>query len=39
MGFEVGNPRMPLTNMEPANLERLRNELNKCNIKPYNKEQ
>ncbi|CUH93546.1 4-hydroxy-tetrahydrodipicolinate synthase [Herbinix luporum] len=33
MGFEVGNPRMPLTNMEPANLERLRNELNKCNIK------
>ena len=33
MGFNVGKPRMPLTEMEPANLERLRKELIKCNIK------
>lgn len=33
MGFNVGKPRLPLTEMEPANLERLRNELNRCNIK------
>lgn len=33
MGFNVGKTRMPLTEMEPANLERLRKELNKCNIK------
>lgn len=33
MGFNVGKPRLPLTEMEPANLERLRKELNKCNIK------
>lgn len=33
MGFNVGKPRMPLTEMEPANLERLRKELNNCNIK------
>lgn len=32
MGFEVGPLRMPLTEMEPSNLERLRTELNRCNI-------
>ena len=32
MGFNVGPLRMPLTEMEPANVERLRIELNRCNI-------
>jgi len=32
MGFEVGPTRMPLSAMEPHNLERLKNELRKCNI-------
>jgi 4-hydroxy-tetrahydrodipicolinate synthase len=32
MGFEVGPTRMPLTKMEPNNVERLRNELRNCNI-------
>lgn len=32
MGFNVGSLRMPLTEMEPANVERLRIELNRCNI-------
>lgn len=30
MGFNVGSFRAPLTDMEPANVERLRIELNKC---------
>ena len=33
MGFNVGKPRMPLTEMEPANQERLKKEMNNCNIK------
>lgn len=33
MGYNVGTLRMPLTEIEPANAERLRIELNKCNIK------
>lgn len=32
MGYNVGSLRMPLTEMEPANIERLRNELKNCNI-------
>lgn len=32
MGLEVGSLRMPLSEMEPTNVERLRIELNKCNI-------
>ncbi|NLJ97278.1 MAG: 4-hydroxy-tetrahydrodipicolinate synthase [Clostridiales bacterium] len=32
MGFNVGSFRMPLTDMEAANVERLRRELNNCNI-------
>ncbi len=32
MGYNVGTLRMPLTEIEPANAERLRIELNKCNI-------
>lgn len=36
MGFEVGALRMPLSDMEPSNVERLRNELNKCNIETTN---
>lgn len=36
MGFDVGTLRMPLTDMEPANVERLRKELNNCNIKTIN---
>ena len=32
MGYNVGPMRMPLTEMEPANVERLRNELKNCNI-------
>lgn len=32
MGFDAGKPRMPLTEIEPANLERLRTELNKSSI-------
>lgn len=33
MGFEVGELRMPLTEMEPANAERLRKEMNAVGIK------
>ncbi|HPU63410.1 MAG TPA: 4-hydroxy-tetrahydrodipicolinate synthase, partial [Mobilitalea sp.] len=33
MGFNVGKCRMPLTEMEPANQERLKKEMNNCNIK------
>ncbi len=33
MGYEVGALRMPLSEIEPANRDRLRNELEKCNIK------
>ena len=36
MGFEVGALRMPLSDMEPSNVERLRNELNKSNIETTN---
>jgi 4-hydroxy-tetrahydrodipicolinate synthase len=32
MGFGVGSLRMPLSDMEPVNVERLRNELKNCNI-------
>ncbi len=32
MGYDVGPLRMPLTEMEPANMERLRAELKNCNI-------
>lgn len=32
MGFNVGSFRMPLTEMEPANVERLRLELKNCNF-------
>lgn len=32
MGLGAGTVRMPLTDMEPANMERLRAELNKCDI-------
>ncbi|NLO08740.1 MAG: 4-hydroxy-tetrahydrodipicolinate synthase [Clostridiales bacterium] len=32
MGYDVGPLRMPLTEMEPANVERLRAELKNCNI-------
>jgi 4-hydroxy-tetrahydrodipicolinate synthase len=33
MGFEVGHLRMPLTEMEPANAERLMKEMNAVGIK------
>jgi 4-hydroxy-tetrahydrodipicolinate synthase len=33
MGFEVGNLRMPLTEMEPVNVERLMKEMNAIGIK------
>lgn len=33
MGFNVGTLRMPLSDMEPANVDRLRKELNNCSIK------
>jgi 4-hydroxy-tetrahydrodipicolinate synthase len=33
MGYEVGALRMPLSEIEPANRDRLRDELEKCNIK------
>ncbi|NLL72162.1 MAG: 4-hydroxy-tetrahydrodipicolinate synthase [Clostridiales bacterium] len=32
MGFNVGGFRAPLTDMEPANVDRLRRELNNCGI-------
>jgi 4-hydroxy-tetrahydrodipicolinate synthase len=32
MGYEVGSLRMPLSDMDPANVEKLRNELKNCNI-------
>lgn len=32
MGYNVGQLRMPLSEMEPTNVERLRTELKKCNI-------
>lgn len=32
MGYNVGSFRMPLTDMEPANVDRLRRELNNCDI-------
>lgn len=32
MGYKAGPLRMPLTEMESANIERLRTELNKCDI-------
>lgn len=36
MGFKAGSFRMPLTDMEAANVERLRRELNNCNIETIN---
>lgn len=33
MGYEVGSLRMPLSDMDPVNVERLRTELNNCDIK------
>ncbi len=33
MGFEVGNLRLPLTELEPANAERLLKEMNSAGIK------
>ncbi|TAH64420.1 MAG: 4-hydroxy-tetrahydrodipicolinate synthase [Anaerolineaceae bacterium] len=37
MGLGAGPLRMPLTEMEPANVERLRNELKNCNIETTEK--
>ena len=33
MGYKVGSLRMPLTDMEPVNVERLRAEMINCDIK------
>jgi 4-hydroxy-tetrahydrodipicolinate synthase len=35
MGLDVGPLRMPLIDMEPVNVERLRNELRNCNIETH----